>query len=282
MKKSLLIISFLLIPVLVFAQKTKTVEVEYTYNAPENISIEQAKKTALERAQTKAIADEFGTIVTQSTATVIKSISEESTTDLYSYGGSDVKGEWIQTIGEPIFDIKYIGGFLVINVKVKGKIREIESAKVDFICKVINRGKDVSAIDAKVAKDEKENLNFSDNDVLKLYFKSPTNGFFTVFLHSYSDEKVFNLTDIVKVKKNKDVVLFNSSDEVFQVTCEEQIENADIYFIFSENDLNLMIADDIGHGISVLTYKDFTKWLSDCRKRDTKMVVVKKTLTINK
>jgi hypothetical protein len=281
MKYSLLIISFLLIPVLVFAQKTKTVEVEYTYNAPENISLEQAKKTALERAQTKAIADEFGTIVTQSTSTVIKSINEESTTDLYSYGGSDVKGEWIQTIGEPIFDIKYTGGFLVINVKIKGKIREIESAKVDFICKVINRGQDESAIDAKVAKDEKENLNFLYNEVLKLYFKSPTNGFFIVFLHSYSDEKVLNLTDIVKVKKNEDIVLFNSSD-VFLVRCEEQIENADIYFIFSENELNLMIADDIKDGIPVLTYKDFTKWLSNCRKRDTQMVVVKKTLTINK
>jgi hypothetical protein len=43
-----------------FAQKVKTVEGEYTYYAPENVTVEQAKITADDRAKIQALADEFG------------------------------------------------------------------------------------------------------------------------------------------------------------------------------------------------------------------------------
>ena len=40
-----------------YAQRTRKVHGEYTYHAPENVSLEQAKKTALSRAQIQALGD---------------------------------------------------------------------------------------------------------------------------------------------------------------------------------------------------------------------------------
>ena len=61
----------------VFAQKVKTVEGEYTYHAPENVTIEQARRIALERAKIQALADEFGTIVQQQNVTRVENSNGE-------------------------------------------------------------------------------------------------------------------------------------------------------------------------------------------------------------
>ena len=71
----------------------------------ENISLEEAKRIALERAKIQAIADEFGTIVSQSNTTLVSNRNGESSSDFFSLGGSEVKGEWIETIGQPEYEI---------------------------------------------------------------------------------------------------------------------------------------------------------------------------------
>lgn len=50
-----------------YAQRTRKVHGEYIYHTPENVSLEQAKKTALSRAQIQALGDEFGTVVARIT-----------------------------------------------------------------------------------------------------------------------------------------------------------------------------------------------------------------------
>ena len=72
------IIAFLLIALPIFSQKMKTVEGEYTYYAPENVTIEQAKLTAIERAKIQALADEFGNIISQSSTTSMTNLNGES------------------------------------------------------------------------------------------------------------------------------------------------------------------------------------------------------------
>lgn len=60
-----------ILPLTFYAQKTKKVCGEYIYYVPTNQSLEQAKAIALDRAKIKALADEFGTIVSQTNSTVI-------------------------------------------------------------------------------------------------------------------------------------------------------------------------------------------------------------------
>ena len=86
-------ISLFFLTVALFAQRTEKVRVEYTFHAPENISLEEAKRIALERAKIQAIADEFGTVVSQSNTTLVSNRNGESSTDFSSLAESEVKGE---------------------------------------------------------------------------------------------------------------------------------------------------------------------------------------------
>ena len=86
-----------------FAQKVQKVTATYTYYAPENVTLEEAKHTALDRAKISAIADAFGTLVTQNNSTVITNQNGESDNRFFSLGGSEVKGEWVETIKEPVY-----------------------------------------------------------------------------------------------------------------------------------------------------------------------------------
>ena len=164
------IIVFLLITLPVFSQKIKTVEGEYMYHAPENVTIEQAKRTAVERAKIQALADEFGTIVSQSSTTSIANINGQSSTNVLVLSGSDVKGEWIEDLGEPKVQVNYEGDMLVVTAKVKGKAREILSAGVDFTSKILRNGKE----------DKFESDDFKNGDDLYLAFQTPAKGYLAV------------------------------------------------------------------------------------------------------
>ena len=74
------------------AQKTERVTATYTYYAPEEVSIAEARRVALQRAQLQAIADAFGTIVTQTNATTVKNENGKSDVSLLSLGASEVRG----------------------------------------------------------------------------------------------------------------------------------------------------------------------------------------------
>lgn len=64
-------VAFLSVAVLCHAQRTATVSAEYTYYAPDNLTLEQAKQKAVQRAMLEAIAAEFGTLVQQMSTTSV-------------------------------------------------------------------------------------------------------------------------------------------------------------------------------------------------------------------
>lgn len=70
MLRGLYIFVLLVFSAVAFSQKTEKVTATYTYHAPENVTLEEAKRTALDRAKISAIADAFGTLVTQNNSTV--------------------------------------------------------------------------------------------------------------------------------------------------------------------------------------------------------------------
>ena len=95
MVRGFLISILLMAVVATYAQKVQKVTATYTYHAPENVTLEEAKRTALDRAKIQAIADAFGTLVTQSNSTVVTNQNGQSDSRFFSLGGSEVKGEWI-------------------------------------------------------------------------------------------------------------------------------------------------------------------------------------------
>ena len=223
------------------AQRTEKVRAEYIYHAPENISLEEAKRIALERAKIQAIADEFGTIVSQSNTTMVSNRNGESSTDFFSLGGSEVKGEWIETIGEPSYDINYEQGMLVVKAIVSGRIREIVSAQIDIKAEVLCNGTDL-----KFAR-----TDFKNGDDLYLYFQSPVDGYLAVYLLDEVSQMVYCLLPykssseaVTPIEHDKPYIFFSAKHagdkghlvDEYTMTCNRSVERNTIYVVFSPNE----------------------------------------------
>lgn len=277
-----------------FGQKMKTVEGEYVYFAPENVTIEQAKFTAVERAKIQALADGFGTIVSQSSTMSMVNLNGESSTNFLMLSGSDVKGEWIEDLGEPKIQVRYEGDMLVVTAKVKGKAREILSAGVDFTSKVLRNGKE----------DKFESDDFKNGDDLYLAFQTPTNGYLAVYLvdaenTAYCLLPYSNQTDgIYPVNANQRYIFFSPEEapaseralvDEYAMTCERQTEYNFIYVIFSRNQFTKAVdtasdkqIDGYAGVPRELSYENFQKWLTKCMKHDTEMNMKKIPITIKR
>lgn len=287
MKHILLLLS-ILFSLPVFSQKMKMVEGEYTYHAPENVTLEEAKRIALDRAKIQALADAFGTIVSQTNATHVQNRNGSSDIDFLSVGGSEVKGEWIETVDEPQYDISYEQGMLVVKVSVKGKAREIISAQIDIKAKVLRNG----------TEDKFESDEFRDGDDLYLSFVSPVSGYLAVYLVD-AEQKAYCLlpyrsqTDgIYKVEANHRYVFFNIKEappqerqyvDEYVMTCSRSSEYNQIYVIFSPQPF-AKAADKASEETlpRELSFEDFQKWLVKIRKNDVCMTLQFKQISISK
>lgn len=274
---------------LVHAQRIIQVHGEYTYIAPGNESLDQAKATALERAKISILADAFGTVIGATSTIAVAAENGVSDISQFSLGESSVKGEWIETIGEPEYQIQYSDIGLVIKVIVRGKARRIESAAIDLNVRILRNG----------TEDRYESSDFKDGDELYLSFRSPVSGYLCIYLFDGA-ENVWCLLPyrqqaggIFKVKSGERYVLFcsdetmglSSSDEVdeYVMTCSGQRELNRIYTIFSPNEFYKANDEHLDDLLPrSLKFEDFMKWLSSCRSRDSKMCVVTNDITISK
>lgn len=284
--KGIIILMLLGIALTGFAQSIKKVYGEYIYHAPENVSLEQAKQTALSRAQIQALADEFGTIVSQHNATMLNNSNGKSSTDFTSLSSSDVKGEWLETIGTPQYNISYEEGMLVVKCSVSGKARELVAGKNTFVAKILRNG----------TNDRFESYDFKNGDDLYLSYQSSAKSYVAVYLID-QEKNAFCLLPYqsssdgkVQVEANKPYIFFSSeqSQPLFQahevdeykLTCTKASETNYIYVISSPHPFVKAI-DKANEGLPrELTFDDFQKWLSRNRIQDKDMQVDIKTISI--
>jgi hypothetical protein len=287
MERCLLISTLLILVVASFAQKTEKVTATYTYYAPENVTLEEAKRTALERAKLTAIADAFGTLVTQSNSTLVTNQNGQTDSRFFSLGGSEVKGEWIETTKEPVYDIRYDGGMLVVSVEVSGRIREIVSAGIDFTAKILRNG----------TEEKFESCEFRSGDDMYLYFKSPVDGYLTVYLLDETTQEVYCLLPYkasgegaYRIEHDRPYILFSAKNEPtnpsivdeYTMTCNRDTEFNDIYIIFSPNAFAKANSNETDEEVlpRQLVYEEFQKWLVKLRKKDNETTINYKTIKI--
>ena len=272
----------------ILAQRTEKVRAEYIYYTPENISLEEAKRIALDRAKIQAIADEFGTIVSQSNTTLVSNRNGESTSDFFSLGGSELRGEWIETIGQPEYQINYEQGMLVVKAIVSGRIREIISAQIDIKAEVLCNGTDL-----KFAR-----TDFKSGDDLYLYFQSPVDGYLAVYLLDEVSQMVYCLLPykssseaVTPIEHDKPYIFFSAKHagdkahlvDEYTMTCNNSVERNTIYVVFSPNEFAKANSNNVEELLpQELSFEKFQKWLSKGRVRDKEMTVVKETITITK
>lgn len=285
----LFLLVFLFFSQRAFTQREMTVRGEYIYNVPKNISSEEAERIAIERAKITAIADAFGTIVSQNNSTFVANNGGKSQVDFFSLGGSEVKGEWLETIGIPECTPSFEKGMFIMKAVVEGRIREIISAPIDFKAKILCNG----------TEDKFEQDDFKDGDDLYLSFQSPVDGYLAVYLLDYTRHVYCllpyrnNAEGKVRVQHSTPYVFFSTKyapateapfvDE-YTLTCSRSGgEFNQIYIIFSPN-LFTKALDNSSNSLlpRELDYEDFQKWLVNCRKRDKEMRVETKYITIKK
>ena len=281
---SILILSFSL--VCLSAPKTKKVQAEYIYNVDSNISPEEAKQIALQRAQAQAIADEFGSLVTQQSQVVIETSDESSTTDFLSIGGSELKGEWIETIGTPQYEFITNGNDIALRVRVNGVIRELEGSKVPFDVKILRNG----------ISNANESDFFKNNDDLFMAFSSPSAGYIAVYLIDAEKQAYCLLpyqnqeTGFFQVKANHRYIFFhqeyaegidkNDVDEIITETSLAKERNR-ILTVFSPNKFFKATDNQTNSDLPRnLSYADFQKWLSNLKKHDAEVSIVEKSIVI--
>lgn len=288
MYRKVVLCCMLFLSVVVFAQRTERVCEEYVYYPPGNMSLDDAKRIALERAQTQAIEKRFGRLISQSNTTFISNRNGESSVDFSSSAESQVKGDWIETIGQPEFSIFYEQGMLVVKVVVVGRIREIISAQIDIKAEVLCNGTDL-----KFAR-----TDFKNGDDLYLFFQSPVNGYLAVYLLDEVTQMVYCLLpykgsseSIVLVKKDTPYFFFSAKhagDNVqlvdeYTMTCSGTIERNTLYIIFSPNEFAKANSNDVNEQLPPeLPFKEFHKWLAKGKQRDREMFHLTRLLTITR
>lgn len=289
-KRNFLVILFTLCSTLLMAQEEIKVSTEYTYKAPLSVSIDDARKIALEEAKLHVIEEKFGSIVSRSTSTQVNNSRGKSNVKIKTYGSSEVRGEWIKTIGSPVFSEPVIDGeFIIITVSVKGVIREITGADTNLDIKVLRNGFD----------DKFEDSNFRNNDDIYLSFTSPIDGFVAVYL-VIEDVEAYCLLPYpkqtngkVKVNGGQKYTFFSTRHapseekgyvEQYYMTCEKNIENNQLYVLFSPNSFTKAIDSETNETIlpRSLSYDDFYEWLAKCRNKDKDFCVKIFNLTITK
>lgn len=293
-KRLLLIYISAFVSLVSFAQKTVTASGTYTHYASMNVTPDQAELAAIERAKIDIVEKEFGRIVGVSNYTEIVNEAGQSSLKFLSVGGSEVRGEWIETIGQPKIQHSFANNMQVITVSITGRIREIKESKIDFDAKVLCNG----------ITERFESADFKDGDNLYVYLQTPVDGYVAIYLYDLSgvnrllpmkysghsahfvsaDKKyVFfadgvSLYDNLATKNSKDI----HSDYV--LTCKEESEVNRIYIIFSPNKFTT-VSDEVPDEATAPAFMDFDsfqKWLGRCRKHDKEMSLRIRDIIIRK
>lgn len=262
------------------SQKVQTASGKYTYHASENLSIEEAKRIAINRAKTQAITNLFGTTVAQSNSTIITNKNGNSETQFFSIGDSEVKGVWIGDTKEPFITISYEDNMLVVTAEVFGKRREKTNSEFDLYIQVLCNGK--------------ESESFFDKDRLSLSFCSPVKGYLSIWLADDYCRRAYCLLPYdnsdggaYPIDKRNVYNLLSTSDPMYPyheetiLTTDNDIETNRLVIIFSTSNFSIPLTNK-GEFLPELSTEKFDKWLMKNRVRDENMCVIKKLIEIRK
>ena len=263
---------------------------EYVSNNP-NETPAQAEQTAIERAKQKALEDKFGIDVAAVTATLTTSQAggEDATaeTNVFSLGGTSVRGEWIETTRQQILEKNFTNGFWVIKVQVEGRARNNAAEKADIQFALV---KDVQDIESPVT--------FRDGSDIFLRFSSPVAGHLCVYLID-EEQNAFCILPYPQqqsgsqpIEANKEYIFFSTKydrqAQEYTLNCQRSSEQNALYVIFSPGDFTKAADRQGGKNFRdeqlprELTYEALLKWLARNQTKDPQMLVKIHLITIRK
>lgn len=268
------------------------------YVVPPHLSILEAQREAVRHAKIQALTDRFGSLLSDDTSQLMSNANGVSTSDFFSITEEMVRGEWIADIDEPKITLDVKGMQQIMHVTVHGYAKEIKSAKVNITAKPLRLGTELRF----------EGYEYNDGDNIYLYFKSPVDGYVTVYLvdemlTSSKEESVFCLLPYQASKEGAYHVRHDVEYVFFATACEKDnpdmvdelvmtatapIEYNSMMVIFSPNSYSRADASQarqIAGGLTApraLDFHKFKQWLVKYRNADRDMQVSRIPLTIKK
>lgn len=262
------------------AQRIVTVSGEYRYVVPEEIPLNRAKQIAIDKARNEAIANEFGQIVSQSTNTVVHTSDQQSSVRSDSYASTDSRAIWLSDTKEPEVRVTYENDVMVITAIVCGKVRELKNAEVDLQMQVLSNGVETD--------------RFKNNEKVAVRFKSPVNGYASVFFRDDNAEMIYCMMPYEnedgtarEVKNNKEYIYLSTDDPIYPyqeetiLVTDKTVEFDTFILVFSRKDFS-MPASEAGEFVPELSVEDFQRWLRRNRISDETMQTVERMIQINR
>lgn len=280
MRYYFLILLFLLISLYSLGQRVVNICGEYKYIVPENVSLAEAKAIAIERARLTAIANEFGTTVSQTNLATTHIENGTTRNDFLSLGETEVKGDWLGDIKEPEIRPVYENNQLVIYASVCGKVRELKTAEVELRMQIMSNGI--------------ETERFKNNDKVAIRFKSPVNGYVAIFVRDDNAGIVSCMLPYANengkarvVKNSKEYIYLSTDDPIYPyqeetiLVTNKKVEFNTFVLVFAETEFAMPLSD-MGEFVPELSVESFQRWLRKNRINDKTMQTIEKTIQINK
>ena len=292
MKRLSLVISVILKCLMSFAGDIKHISITHEYISDNpNETPEQAEQSAIFYAQQKALEEHFGLDVVGINSTLQQQRTEGqdaySSSNVFSLRETSVRGEWIETIKQRIFEKTFEKGFWHVRVYIEGRARNHSTEKPAIQYAFINN-----------AHDRQNRDMYYDGDDIFLRFSSPVSGALCVYLMD-EEQNLYCLLPYQSategyhpIEANMDYLFFSSAydsraDE-YTLGCMKSSEQNALYVIFSPNTFTKAVDKQAGTNWRneplprQLNYNDFMKWLARNQTRDENMVVRREVITISK
>lgn len=287
-----------------FANADEKVTATAVYYAPLSMSPAQARQEAITRAQLDAIRTRFGSSLTETNFTFMQESSDGSRDDFYAIGESDVKGEWVETLGDTVWNITPGAHETIYEVTLRGRIREIPTGRADIDSRILFNGTDRD-------RDRLRNFTFHVGDYIYVYFTSPVDGYLAAYLGD--DDEAMTMQCLLPydgmadgafpIEAGKEYILFSRDDATpearpftrrIKMNARKDVDINQIYIIFSPNkftkaadvqDRSRTVTDRrTGEQLSLLprqaTFAAFQKWLARNRRHDPQMQVIKTVVSV--
>jgi len=210
-----------------------------------NMTEEETEKKCLEQARIDAIRRAFGDALIQGNSTYISNQvtgeKVESQNVFQFYSDTYVNGEWIKDLETPVVKKRDQNGERWIDVSVNCKVRELKTSAVHF---------KAAALTCPERTCETE--SFNDGQDFYLYFKSPVDGYISVYLDVPNDQTTYRILPYQKyksetsffVKADQDYYFFSKKHDytgdktaidelVMSLTNKGIIENNKVFLLFS-------------------------------------------------
>lgn len=273
--------------------KVKTVTVDLNYQIHPKESLDEARLNAIQQAKLKAIEEAFGTALSQINYSSISNSNAGGDERFNSYAESDVNGEWLETISQDVL-LSSGDGIEFYHVKLKGKVRELLSNKIDVAWAIMANGTDPD-------KDKVRNDTFMVGDYMYVYFMSPVDGYLAIYLADCDENEVVQCLvpyrgvndGSMKIEANKPYIFFSrehADDAIkskvgrIKVNARDAIDFNRLHILFSPNEFtktidhdapSAIITDMYGNEIHTLPrqldFKTFQNWLAKTRLKDRDM-----------